>query len=192
MNILLASKSPRRRELLELAQLDFEIVPTSFDESKISKEMEASEYVSTLAKGKALKAFEDVEEIKKRDSLVIGADTIVVLDNEILGKPSDEKEAFKMLKKLSGREHKVYTAVSLVDKGHEKTFFEETKVYFYELSDDEINEYIKSGEPMDKAGSYGIQGLGSLFVRKIDGDYFNVVGLPLARTVRELKNFIVY
>jgi septum formation protein len=121
-------------------------------------------------------------------SYVIGADTVVVLDGTILGKPQDKAEAFSMLKALSGRTHAVYTGVSIIAPGKETNFNVKTDVVFWELTDDEINAYINTGEPFDKAGAYGIQGQGSVFVKEIKGDYFSVVGLPVSKTVRELRN----
>ena len=120
--------------------------------------------------------------------LVIGVDTVVAIDGKILGKPKNEKDAFFMLKNLSGKEHSVFTGVTVIKNDKEVTFSVQTKVKFFELDDREIEDYISSGEPFDKAGAYGIQGKGSLFVEKIDGDYFNVVGLPISRLARQLKS----
>ena len=125
-------------------------------------------------------------------ALGLGADTVVVLDGEAMGKPADEDDAFLTLRRLSGRAHSVYTSVALISGDQEEIFYEKTDVYFYELSDEEIREYIATGEPMDKAGSYGIQGRGRLLIRKIDGDYFTVVGLPVARVARALKKYNVF
>ena len=122
----------------------------------------------------------------------VGKDTVVVLDGEAMGKPADEDDAFLTLRRLSGRAHSVYTGVALISGDQEEIFYEKTDVYFYELSDEEIREYIATGEPMDKAGSYGIQGRGRLLIRKIDGDYFTVVGLPVARVARALKKYNVF
>jgi septum formation protein len=126
------------------------------------------------------------------DTLVIGADTVVALDDVILGKPKDAEDAFKMLKALSGREHEVYTGVSIIslDNRIDESFVSCTKVRFYPLTDDEIREYISTGEPFDKAGAYGIQGKGGLLVEGISGDYNNVVGLPIAELVRRIKKYI--
>ena len=120
-------------------------------------------------------------------AIVIGADTIVVLESEILGKPRDRADAIKMLSTLSGKVHSVFTGVCLIKDSKENCFYEETKVEFYELSPQEIEAYVDTGEPMDKAGAYGIQGRGCLLVKRIDGDYFNVVGLPVGRLIKELK-----
>ncbi|MCR5785198.1 MAG: Maf family protein [Eubacterium sp.] len=183
MELILASASPRRKELLNMAGAKFRIVPSDIEE--VAKGNTPDEIVVSLAEQKAF----SVAEKEGKDALVIGADTIVAIDNEVLGKPKDEDDAFKMLKKLSGREHEVYTGVALFCEGKNinKSFAVLTKVKFYELTDEEIRQYISTGEPLDKAGSYGIQGKGGLFVEKIDGDYNNVVGLPISRLTRELK-----
>lgn len=176
--IILASKSPRRKELMEYVAQDFVIESAEVDES-YDESLTPDKVVEYLSYIKAMP-------LNNGKDIVIGADTVVSVDGRILGKPIDEKDAFDMLKRLSGREHTVYTGVTLA-KGEEiSTFSVATKVYFYELSDEEILEYIKSGEPMDKAGAYGIQGKGSVFIEKIDGDYFNVVGLPVSRLKKEL------
>ena len=178
--LILASKSPRRKELLSLITKDFMAVSREVDET-IPDDMTPENAVLYLSRIKAERMMND-------NDVIIGADTIVVLEGEILGKPADEEEAFVMLKKLSGKEHSVYTGVTLISPQGKKSFFKETKVKFYELSDGEISAYIKTGECLDKAGAYGIQGHGSLFVEKIDGDYFNVVGLPVSALYRELQN----
>lgn len=181
--LILASKSPRRIELLKLADFCFEVIP-AVSEEKTDPAMSPCDIVVSLACQKA----SEIAENHKED-VIIGADTIVVCNEEIMGKPKDRNDAFKMLRKLSGRTHSVYTGVCIQNGSKQHTFYEETKVEFYPLSDEEINVYIDSGEPMDKAGAYGIQGKGSLLVRKIDGDYLNVVGLPLSRLIREYKAF---
>ena len=183
MMLILASKSPRRIELLKLAGFNYEIIPATADE-KIDSSFTPCETVVALASQKAAEISE-----KHPGDTVIGADTIVVYNGEIMGKPADADDAFRMLKKLSGNIHSVYTGVCIRCGDKQHTFFEETMVEFYPLSDEEIVGYIKTGEPMDKAGAYGIQEKGSLLVKRIDGDYFNVVGLPLSRFVREYKAF---
>ncbi|WP_017755959.1 Maf family protein [Calidifontibacillus oryziterrae] len=181
--LVLASGSPRRRELLANANITFEVVVSDIEE-QFENNLTPGEIVQLLALQKA----EDVAKRLIDDRVVVlGADTIVVLDEEVLGKPKDETEAKMMLKMLSGRVHTVYTGVALVASEQTNTFHEQTEVEFWELTDEEIDEYIRSGEPFDKAGAYGIQQLGSTLVKRINGDYFNVVGLPIARTVRELK-----
>lgn len=179
--IILASQSPRRQELLKLITDDFEIKVSNVDET-LPDGITPKDAVMYLSKIKA-RVFADSENI------VVGADTVVSLDGKILGKPKDEENAREMLKFLSGKSHSVFTGVTLANSKKTKTFAVETKVKFFELTDDEIDAYIKTGEPFDKAGAYGIQGCGSLLVEKIDGDYFNVVGLPVSTLFRELKNF---
>lgn len=179
--IILASQSPRRQELLKLITSDFEIKVSNVDETLPDKIM-PKEAVMYLSKIKA-------EPFADGDNIVIGADTVVALDGKILGKPKNEENAREMLKFLSGRTHSVFTGVTLANNKKTATFAVETKVKFFELTNEEIDAYIKTKEPFDKAGAYGIQGYGSLLVEKIDGDYFNVVGLPVSTLARELKAF---
>ena len=183
-NIILASASPRRKELLEKLDLDFSVCPADIDESLLPDE-DAAMYPLRTAVQKAMAVAKTTE-----DALVIAADTVVAVDDDILGKPRDEAEAKAMLQRLSGREHIVITGIGVVDTASGRTLSatEQTIVYFHPLRDEEIDAYIATGECMDKAGSYGIQGKGSLLVRKIDGDYFNVMGLPLSRLYRLLLN----
>ena len=185
--LILASQSPRRKQLLQQLGVIFEIHPSTLDESTHVKDPRV--LVQYLAKEKAL----DVA-VKYRDALVIGADTIVVLEDKILGKPKDPEEAITMLSSLSGRSHEVFTGISLQYVDHEgilseaHTFVEKTTVWFQALEEKEIIRYVNSGSPMDKAGAYGIQDdWGAIFVKKITGDYYNVVGLPLSRCYEELK-----
>lgn len=178
--LVLASNSPRRRQLLQEAGLVFTIRPSTIEEH-MDQTLPPSQVVTDLAAQKA-------ESVPKNDEeVVLGADTIVTIDGKILGKPSNEEEAFKTLRFLSGRTHEVFTGVALVKGKETSTFYSRTEVTFYELTDEEIMRYIGTGEPMDKAGAYGIQGKGALFVKEISGDYYAVVGLPLSKTVRELK-----
>ncbi|KAB7708615.1 septum formation inhibitor Maf [Bacillus aerolatus] len=179
--LILASGSPRRKELLEQIGLVFTVEVSHADET-ISPGMSPEETVMQLASMKAATVAKDHE-----NSFVVGADTIVVLDEEILGKPSDREEAKKMLQRLSGRVHSVYTGVAVTYEANEYVFYEKTNVTFWELSEEEMNSYLDTGEPFDKAGAYGIQGAGAVFVKKIDGDYFSVVGLPIASLYRQLK-----
>ncbi len=187
MKFILASASPRRKELLEQMNLQFEIIPAQGEE-----EMHFSlphEVVMDLSRQKA-------EEIAKKRKLtsaieiIIGADTVVACDGQIMGKPKDEADAHRMLAALQGRSHKVYTGVTLIIQNNEKTnvhsFYDETEVYMYPMSDKEINYYVDTKEPMDKAGGYGIQGKCAVFIEKIHGDYNNVVGLPIAKIYQEL------
>lgn len=184
--IILASQSPRRRELLENIGLEFEVKVDNSPEI-VDETMEIEEIVKYLSAKKA----ENVSKtLDNEDCVVIAADTVVAFEDRILGKPKDEEDAKNMLKILNGNVHFVYTGISVLDNKTGKCIsdFEKTKVRFREITDSEINSYIKSGEPMDKAGSYGIQGLGSVFVEKICGDYFNIVGLPISKLCGILKN----
>ena len=182
--IVLASKSPRRKELLKRFIESFEIICDDSEEVSIQGE-KPFDMVMRLAGEKV----SNVSKLTDKDCLIIGADTVVVLDEKVLGKPSDMEEAFDMLYSLSGREHSVYTGIAVMDTETGKcvTDFEETKVKFRTLCIEEIKKYIDSGEPMDKAGAYGIQDLGALLVEGISGDYFNVVGLPLCKLNNLLK-----
>lgn len=179
--IVLASQSPRRRELLSVLFDNFDIIVSNADET-VPPHLTPEECVMEIARRKLF----DVKE-KACDALVIAADTIVVLDNKILGKPRDEEDAFDMLSSLSGREHTVYTGVAIAFNNKSSVFAEKTGVTFRKLNSNMIASYIKTGEPMDKAGAYGIQNKGALFVEKIKGDYFNVVGLPICRLSKELE-----
>ena len=179
--IILASKSPRRKELLSFITTDFTVKSADVDET-LPQGITPDKAVEYLSKIKA-------EPLKNENDIVIGADTVVALDGKILGKPRDEADAFATLKMLSGKEHSVFTGVSVIKGEKIETFSVQTKVKMFELTDEEIEEYIETAEPFDKAGSYGIQGKGSLLVEKIDGDYFNVVGLPISRLNRVLKLF---
>ncbi len=178
--IILASNSPRRKELLTLGGIDFTVKVSNVDESVPDGITKPSDVVKHLSRIKAQAVYDG-------ENVVIGADTVVAIDDMILGKPADEADAKAMLKSLSGREHSVYTGVTIISPKGIDTFYNETKVEFYPLTDKEIEDYIATGEPMDKAGAYGIQGRGSVLVKGITGDYFNVVGLPLAEVVRKLK-----
>ncbi|MBJ8028321.1 nucleoside triphosphate pyrophosphatase [Bacillus cereus group sp. N21] len=181
--LILASGSPRRKELLELAGVPFEIVVSEIEET-IGAYSSPADIVMSLALQKASAVVENHE-----DSVVLGADTIVTYESRILGKPKDEAEAKEILQLLSGKIHEVYTGVALISKEKTVTFYERTEVTFWELTEEEVDAYIATKEPLDKAGSYGIQGKGSIFVQHIQGDYYSVVGLPIARLVRELKQF---
>lgn len=185
--IILASGSPRRKEILENVGITFTVVKSEADEALVSPEgIPVSIYVQELA---LLKATEVKSRISAKDSIVIGADTVVSIDGKILGKPGNEQEAYDMLKSLSGKTHQVYTGYCGVstDDGYAVCESVCTDVTFAELSDEEIYNYIHTGESYDKAGGYGIQGKGVMLVEKIDGDYFNVVGLPVRSLVNMLK-----
>ena len=183
-DIILASKSPRRRYLLEQAGLKFSVIPSSFDENSVAMEEPAS-YVRKLAECKA-----DIVAASYPDHWVIGADTIVLIGKDILGKPGSDDEARKMLRRLSAKTHQVLTGYCICCKNRDRFFSETvcTDVCFKDLSTPEIEWYIHSGEPFDKAGAYAIQGLGTFLVRRINGSYTNVVGLPVCEIVEFLIN----
>ncbi|MCD7904013.1 MAG: Maf family protein [Clostridiales bacterium] len=192
MKFILASASPRRQELLKTLGLSFEICPSNIEE-KINKNASFSQVCTSLADAKAgdvLKKYSGIDE-----AAVLGADTIVVLNNEILGKPKNKDDAFRMLSALSGRNHFVYTGCALfVKRGDEvitKTFSDKTEVFMSEMTDNEIRDYISTGEPMDKAGAYGIQGIGARFIEKINGNYQTVVGLNTCLLYKALKELNV-
>ena len=181
--LVLASSSPRRAKLLKDAGLDFIVIPSHLEEI-VDEKYKPNDLVVELAKQKALSVAKSYPE-----DIVIGADTIVVYDDQILGKPRDEEDAYRMLKLLSDDRHVVYTAVALVKGEKIKTFVSETEVWMKNLSDLEIWNYIHTGEPMDKAGAYGIQGEGGALVDHYKGDFFTIVGLPLKDVLDNLKNF---
>lgn len=177
MKTILASASKRRQELLFRLVDNFEIEVSKFDEDSVRFEGDIDQYVKAIALGKAL----DVKSRNNGDAIIISADTVVIHDGNILGKPKDKREAFKMLQSLQGKSHFVYSGIVVINTKTNKTKQESlgTKVTFSEISDEEILEYIETGEPLDKAGSYGIQDRGGVFVKEIQGCYYNVVGLPL-------------
>ena len=179
--LILASASPRRRELLKYIRADFTAIATDADET-LPPSTPPREGAQLLALRKARAAF-----AAHPEDTVIGADTIVALDGVLYGKPENEADAFRMLRALSGREHFVYTGVAVLSSRGERVFSEETAVRFIELSDRDIAAYIQTGDPMDKAGAYGIQGHGALFVSGIRGDFYNVMGLPVCRLAQELR-----
>jgi len=177
VTVVLASASPRRRELLNLIGIVHGVRPAEADESYSPAEAPAA-YAERLAREKAAIVTSVV-----RDSLVIGADTIVVIDGQLLGKPRDAEDATRMLKLLRGRTHVVMTAVAVAFRGRTVSAVEKVSVTFRHLSDEDVEAYIDTGEPMDKAGAYGIQGYGATLVKRIEGDYFAVMGLSLVRLV---------
>lgn len=181
--LVLASNSPRRQELIKLISADVKVCPADIDET-VPSEIETEASPGFLAVKKAA-------EIAKKypNDTVIGADTSVIVDGIILGKPKNDAEAFSMLSLLSGKTHKVITGCAVFKNGRSVSFSETTEVTFYALSKEEIENYIITKEPFDKAGAYGIQGYGSLLIEKINGDYFNVVGLPVSRLNKILKRF---
>jgi len=178
--IILASASPRRAELLKQIGVEFELVPSQIEERPHPDEA-PGDYITRIARAKV------VAVARERDSgLVIGADTVVVLDGRLIGKPQNQADAHRLLRLLSGKWHAVLTGVALydVETRHEVADYEKTLVKFAQLNDTEIDWYVNTGEPMDKAGAYGIQGLGGLFVEEIAGNYYNVVGLPIPLVYR--------
>ncbi|KGX93479.1 septum formation protein Maf [Pontibacillus halophilus JSM 076056 = DSM 19796] len=184
--LILASSSIRRKELLQQAQLSFDVQPHPVDEAKV-RAKNPHDLVHQLAelKGRAL-------HLENDDQVVISADTVVYADGEVLGKPSTKREAYDMLLKLSGGTHEVYTGVMLRSTEQEQFIVEKTTVEFWPLTKEDIEFYIETGDPFDKAGGYGIQTAGAVLVKGIKGDYNNVVGLPLARVVRALRSFDIY
>ncbi len=184
--MILASQSPRRIELMQEAGYAFDVVPADIDESPLPNETPL-ELVERLAADKAELV---AQTAAQADEIVIAADTIVAIDGEKLGKPANEAEATAMLKRLSGRSHQVATGVCIIKGEEVRSFTTITEVTFYDLTEEEIEAYVTSGEPMDKAGAYGIQGKGGrMLVRSIKGDFYNVVGLPVARLKRAIDAF---
>jgi septum formation protein len=188
MKLILASASPRRAEILRNAGIPFEVRAVALDESRHPGELRA-DYVRRLALSKARAA--TAQHVPSSDCLYIGADTIVVAGNEILGKPESEADARRMLRLLSGAVHEVHTGLAVVrrPRAMEGVIDELTRVTFAPLSEQDIEGYVATGEPLDKAGAYAIQGLAGRFITRIDGCYFNVVGLPLARLWSVLRDF---
>lgn len=186
MKFILASQSPRRKELLSRVVSDFD-VRVSHVEEVVPAGLQPQEVVMHLAKIKAEAVAKELKQEQPAQRFaVIGADTVVALDHQIMGKPKDRADCVRMISALSGREHAVYTGVAVVVDGRTESFYERTAVRFLPLSDEEINWYASLDEPYDKAGAYGIQGYGSLLVEGICGDYFNVMGLPVASLRRRL------
>lgn len=190
--VILASASPRRTELLHQAGFEHVIMPSECEE--VIKSDVPQEVVQELAQQKAEEVFARYSAGRQGENfLVIGADTVVVLDGKILGKPRNETDAFQMLHALQGRSHQVYTGVSLIKQedgsAERKTFYECSDVNVYSISEDELKGYIATGEPMDKAGAYGIQGRFAVHIRGIQGDYNNIVGLPIARIYQEIREW---
>lgn len=186
--IILASASPRRKEILEKTGLKFKVKAGSYEED-MGLDMSPQKLARflSLEKAKTIAA-------KYKNALIIAADTIVILKGEVLGKPHTDKEARRMLSLLNGATHSVITGFTIIDTGSNKKISRsvETRVTFRKLTEEEINAYVKSGEPLDKAGAYGVQGLGAVIVKCIEGDYFNVMGLPLSALVESLKKFGVH
>ena len=187
MKVILASKSPRRVEILEKIVKEFEVVQSNFDENTIDFKGDIEKYVKDLSRNKAIEVSKRLNE----PSIVIAADTVVFQDGKVLEKPNNEEDAFSMLSSLSGNTHKVYSGICLINTYDDTvvTDCDCTEVRFSELNPRQIRNYINSGEPMDKAGAYGIQGLGGAFVEGIKGCYYNVMGLPLNKLYKALENY---
>ena len=183
--IILASASPRRQELLTQIGMEFKVIPSGMEEVPQSRQPEV--VVMELSEGKAGDVFESLPEKEKENSLVIGADTMVAFKGRIMGKPDSRENAQEILSCLQGGIHQVYTGVTLIWQGGKRSFYEKTDVVMYPMSMEEIKEYVDTGEPMDKAGAYGIQGQGAAYIKEIRGDYNNVVGLPIGRLYQEMK-----
>lgn len=186
--VILASASPRRRELLAQIGMDFKVIISKADEN--ISEPAPEQLVMKLSNIKAMAVYEE-HGIEDEATIILGADTVVAFDGKVLGKPKDTQQAKEMLSILSDNTHQVFTGVTILYKKQgglkSETFYDKTTVYTYPISDKEIDEYIMTGEPMDKAGSYGIQGIGAKFIKKIDGDYNNVVGLPVSKIYQKIK-----
>jgi septum formation protein len=188
MRIILASASPRRREILKSVGIDFEVITSEVDEN--IEEMMPYDYVKELSKLKARAVSLKLKNEKDlRDTIIIGADTVVYHNGRILTKPADKEDAYRMISELSGNTHQVYTGVTLIKGDETVSFSVKTDVNVYALSEETIRAYINTSEPYDKAGGYGIQGLFGAYIKGIEGDYLNVVGLPVSRVVYELNKF---
>lgn len=184
MNVILASQSPRRKVLIKRLDINALTIPSQVEEV-IDESLSYEEAVMDLAYQKASDVFRT-----HKDDLVLGFDTLVILDDEILGKPKDKDDAKKYLHALSGRTHKVITGCAIIKKGHSSSFYSSAFVTFIDMTEQEINEYIETKEPFDKAGAYGIQGYGSKYIESITGDYYAVVGFPISKIYRELKEIM--
>jgi len=179
--IILASNSPRRKELMSMLQVDYEVIVSRVEEI-IDETLSEEDLVMDLAFQKAIDIFKT-----HKEDIVLGFDTLVYVENEILGKPTSAEDAKRMLKLLSGKTHTVVTGCAIITKTISKSFYEKSRVTFYSMTESEIDGYIASKESFDKAGAYAVQGLGSKFVKSIHGDFYTVMGLPVARLYHELK-----
>ena len=182
--IILASQSPRRKELLSLLNIEFDAIPADIDE-EINLDNDLVKEIEKLSFQKANHIYKD-----HKDSLIIGADTIVKINNQVLGKPKTYEQAKQMLAMLSNNTHEVVTGVTIISGDAVETFSEIAKVTFYPLTQKEIDEYVKTNEPMDKAGAYAIQGIGAKFIKCIEGDFYTIMGLPIAELYHRLQKFI--
>ena len=182
--VILASKSPRRKQLMDILNIPYEIIVADIEET-IDHNKELRSEIEKLSFLKALKVYKD-----NPDAVVLGADTIVVVDNKVLGKPKNEQEANEMLHKLQNNKHTVITGCTIISSKMSETFSNMSDVYFNPMSDEEIDEYIKTNEPMDKAGAYAIQGIGSKFIHSIDGDYYSIMGFPISEIYQRIKKYL--
>ena len=183
MKLILASGSPRRRELLGMVTADFEVCASSFDERAVRADSPAA-LAGALARGKCLAVAAE-----RPGCLVVGSDTVVELEGEVFGKPADAADARRMLRALSGRSHWVHTGVCVSDGARDESFVDSCRVTFFPIPDEEIERCIQSGEPFDKAGAYAIQGRAALWLDRLEGDYYTIMGLPVSRTARLLRSF---
>lgn len=182
--IILASKSPRRKQLMDLLELPYEIIVADIDET-INQDKDLRKEIERLSFLKALKVYND-----NKDAIVIGADTIVVVNDKVLGKPKDEKMAKEMLSQLQNNKHTVITGVSIISSKMSETFSNVSEVYFNPMSEEEILNYIKTKEPMDKAGAYAIQGIGAKFINRINGDYYSIMGFPISEIYNRIQKYL--
>ena len=182
--IILASKSPRRKQLMDLLELPYEIIVADIDET-INQDKDLRKEIERLSFLKALKVYND-----NKDAVVIGADTIVVVNDKVLGKPKDEKMAKEMLSQLQNNKHTVITGVSIISSKMSETFSNVSEVYFNPMSEEEILNYIKTKEPMDKAGAYAIQGIGAKFINRINGDYYSIMGFPISEIYNRIQKYL--
>lgn len=184
MKLILASQSPRRRQLLSLLNIPFDIAPADIEET-INEDKPLREEIEKLSFLKANAVFKD-----NKDAVVIGSDTIVTLDNKVLGKPKDKEDAKRMLGLLQNNKHVVITAVTIISSKMSETFSAVSDVYFYPLSEEEIDKYLENDEGYDKAGAYAIQGLGAKFIKKIDGDFYAIMGFPIGEVYHRLQKYL--
>jgi septum formation protein len=189
MRVILASKSPRRKEILEMVGIKFDVISSDLEESYFNNEG-PRHLVKRLSRDKVFKVAKSLSE--KRETLIIGADTIVLFNGEILGQPKEYKDAKRMLSLLQGKKHRVFTGISVLKEGSEiVSDFSKSVVEFYPMSEEEIDWYISTKEPFDKAGSYGVQGIGAFFIKKINGSYHNVMGFPIDLFYKLIKRLNV-
>jgi len=184
MKVILASQSPRRKELIKMLHIEALTIPSNVKEV-IDESLSHEEMVMDLALQKATDVFRN-----HKNDLVLGFDTLVILRDKVMGKPKDKEEAKAYLRQLSGNTHRVITGCAFIKKGHSSSFYSSADVTFFPMTEQEIDEYVDTNEPFDKAGAYGIQGYGSKYIQSIYGDYYAIVGFPVSRIYRELKNII--